>query len=102
MARFRKAVESANGCKFRVDCPVLSKLRDLPKGDRHADVGRNPGIRGQPHARGEGAEDGDSADVGGGAEDTDEEEANEDECCSDCPYFCPVCGECMYEDECDE
>ena len=37
-----------------------------------------------------------------GAEDTDEEEANEDECCSDCPYFCPVCGECMYEDECDE
>ena len=37
-----------------------------------------------------------------GAEDTDEEEANEDEFCSDCPYFCPVCGECMYEDECDE
>jgi len=37
-----------------------------------------------------------------GAEDTDEEEANEDECYSDCPYFCPVCGECMYEDECDE
>ena len=26
----------------------------------------------------------------------------EDDCCSDCPYFCPVCGECMYEDECDE
>ena len=23
----------------------------------------------------------------------------EDGCCSDCPYFCPVCGECMYEDE---
>lgn len=22
----------------------------------------------------------------------------EDGCCSDCPYFCPVCGECMYED----
>ena len=37
-----------------------------------------------------------------GAEDTDEEETNGDECCSDCPYFCPVCGECMYEDECDE
>ena len=37
-----------------------------------------------------------------GAEDTDEEEANEDECCSDCPYFCPVCGECMCEDECNE
>ena len=22
--------------------------------------------------------------------------------CSDCPYFCPVCGECMYEDDCEE
>lgn len=37
-----------------------------------------------------------------GAEDTDEEETNEEGCCSECPYFCPVCGECMYEDECDE
>lgn len=36
-----------------------------------------------------------------GAEDTDEE-ANEDGCCSDCPYFCPVCGECMREDGCNE
>ena len=26
----------------------------------------------------------------------------EDERCSDCPYFCPVCGECMCEDECSE
>ena len=26
----------------------------------------------------------------------------EDACCSDCPYFCPVRGECMYEDECGE
>ena len=23
----------------------------------------------------------------------------ENEDCSDCPYFCPVCGECMYEGE---
>lgn len=30
-----------------------------------------------------------------------EDEDTEDGCCSDCPYFCPVCGECMYEDECD-
>ncbi|MCM1219969.1 MAG: hypothetical protein NC311_16770 [Muribaculaceae bacterium] len=35
---------------------------------------------------------------------TEAEEADiEDEClehegCSGCPYFCPVCGECMYED----
>lgn len=21
-------------------------------------------------------------------------------CCPDCPYFCPVCGECMYEGGC--
>lgn len=36
-----------------------------------------------------------------------EEKANEDgglenEDCSDCPYFCPVYGECMYEDDCEE
>jgi hypothetical protein len=29
----------------------------------------------------------------------DIKEADEDGCCSDCPYFCPMCGECMYEDE---
>ena len=28
-----------------------------------------------------------------------EDEDMEDDCCSDCPYFCPMCGECMYEDE---
>ena len=26
----------------------------------------------------------------------------ENEDCSDCPYFCPVCGECMCEDECED
>ena len=30
------------------------------------------------------------------------DEYMEDEDCSACPYFCPVCGECLYEDECDE
>ena len=39
---------------------------------------------------------------GDGLDDTDDEEMLEGECCSDCPYFCPVCGECMYEDECGE
>lgn len=29
-----------------------------------------------------------------------DEDMEED--CSGCPYFCPVCGECLYEDECDE
>ena len=37
-----------------------------------------------------------------GVEDTAEEEANKDERCSDCPYFCHACGECMCEDECNE
>ncbi len=27
-----------------------------------------------------------------------ENEDMEDVCCPDCPYFCPMCGECMYED----
>ena len=36
--------------------------------------------------------------VCGEAENTLQE--NED--CSDCPYFCPVCGECMYEEDCEE
>ena len=26
----------------------------------------------------------------------------ENEDCSDCPYFCPVCSEGMYEDDCEE
>ena len=37
-----------------------------------------------------------------GLEDAVENETSEDDCCSGCPYFCPVCGECMYENECDE
>ena len=34
--------------------------------------------------------------------DTDLINFTENEDCSDCPYFCPVCGECMYEDDCEE
>mgnify|MGYP007042230002 CR=1 FL=1 len=26
----------------------------------------------------------------------------ENEDCSDCPTLCPMCGECMYEDDCEE
>lgn len=37
---------------------------------------------------------------GGCEENGAENEFMEDVCCSDCPYFCPVCGECMYEDGC--
>lgn len=32
----------------------------------------------------------------------DEDECLEHEDCSDCPYYCPVRGECMYGDECGE
>ena len=38
-----------------------------------------------------------------GCEDnTDEDVCLEVEDCSECPYFCPVCQECMYEDDCEE
>ena len=39
------------------------------------------------------------ADEDGREEHSAEDEDMEDDCCSDCPYFCPICGECMYEDE---
>lgn len=71
MARFRKAVESANGCKFRVDCPVLSRLRDIPKGGPGHGIVRIPGIRGQPVARSEGHKGRARTDVGGETDDTD-------------------------------
>lgn len=71
MARFRKAVESANSCKFHVDCPVLLKLRYLPKGEGIGRADRGSGIRGQPFARGQGDKACDGADVGGEIGDTD-------------------------------
>lgn len=33
------------------------------------------------------------------ADDEDEDECLKHEECSDCPYFCPMCGECRLEDE---
>ena len=46
------------------------------------------------------------ADITGQSEDSldsvCENTLQENEDCSDCPYFCPVCGECMYEDDCEE
>lgn len=35
----------------------------------------------------------------GGEEITSIDECLEHEDCSDCPYFCPMCGECRLEDE---
>ena len=34
-----------------------------------------------------------------GADDEGEDECMENDDCSDCPYYCPMCGECMHEDE---
>ncbi len=47
------------------------------------------------------------ADITECSEDGCEENADgdgglENENCSECPYFCPVCKECMYEDECED
>lgn len=41
----------------------------------------------------------DDADENGCAENEAEDECEEWDDCSACPYFCPMCGECMYEDE---
>lgn len=31
MARLRKALDGANDCRYRADCPVLHELREFPK-----------------------------------------------------------------------
>lgn len=49
MARLRKAIDGANSCKHRDDCPVLERMREQPKG-------------------GEGGSDGDGEDGGRDAE----------------------------------
>lgn len=41
---------------------------------------------------------------GDGEKEIDPSDGDEDEClkhedCSECPYFCPMCGECRLEDE---
>ena len=41
-----------------------------------------------------------AADEDGCEENTATNEDMEEDDCSGCPYFCPVCGECMYEDGC--
>lgn len=51
MARFRKAVESANSCKYSADCPVLVKLRDIPKGEPGHVCVRDMSMRGQPDSQ---------------------------------------------------
>lgn len=71
MARLRKAIADANSCKHSDDCPVLYRLRDLPKGELPERIERGAGIRGQPTIRSEEDRDGDGTAVTGDAGDTD-------------------------------
>ena len=71
MARLRKAIGDANSCKHSDDCPVLYRLRDLPKGELPERIERGAGIRGQPTIRSEEDRDGDGTAVTGDAGDTD-------------------------------
>ncbi len=70
MARLRKAIDSANGCRHHDGCPVLVGLRDQPKVNRVHDGKREASIRGHPAERGAADVDGDSPDVGGPDSDT--------------------------------
>ena len=60
MARLRKAIDGANDCLHRADCPVLYELRELPKTDPELDDGENRVRRGQRKVRASGAGDGGS------------------------------------------
>ena len=82
VARFRKAVDSANSCRYNDDCPVLERMRNTPKerdgGKGRASVGNHPhGQRGSPRfgqrKRAGGNQDGagESTDVVGDADDSD-------------------------------
>lgn len=70
MARFRKAVETANSCHYSDDCPVLSKLRDTAKNNRYDTGAVQQRTRGQP--RENGADDNlrSNTDINGDALDT--------------------------------
>lgn len=68
MARLRKSIDSANGCKHRDECPVLYGLREQPEkrvGDRKAadgDIGQH-GTGNADGAVGAGAEVGSEPDA---------------------------------------
>lgn len=70
MARLRKAIDGANDCQHRADCPVLHELRELPKTDPELDGGENRGKRGQRKVRASGPGDGGPPGLGPDAEDS--------------------------------
>lgn len=45
MARLRKAIDGANSCKHRDDCPVLERMREQPKGVESGSEGEDDGGR---------------------------------------------------------
>lgn len=58
MARLRKAIDGANDCQHRADCPVLYELRELPKTDAEPDDAVRHVRRGQRKVRASGPGDG--------------------------------------------
>lgn len=70
MARLRKAIDGANDCRHRADCPVLHELRELPKTDPGPDGGENRVGRRQRKVRASGAGDGGSPGIGADAGDS--------------------------------
>lgn len=63
MARLRKAIDGANGCKHRDECPVLDRMREQPK-ERDGERGGTDGGKGQHRARGKVGDSGAGGDVG--------------------------------------
>lgn len=87
VARFRKAVNSANSCRYSDECPVLERMRDAPKEDGSAvrddgpisslgqrvsssSGGRQRGVRGSSESRSCPSVGGDSADTFGESADS--------------------------------
>lgn len=70
MARLRKAIDGANSCDHRSDCPVLHGLRSLSEGDNGARGGAAVGNNGQRKGGDGEADAGAGPDVRGQAVDT--------------------------------
>ena len=70
MARLRKAIDGANGCRHRDDCPVLDRLRDRPKDGDGSEPGQQPDGNGRQRAgRAKRAGDGGDPEIGGKPDD---------------------------------
>ena len=84
IARFRKAVDTANSCRYHDDCPVLERMREQPKErvDKRSGDGGSGGpvardsLRVGQRKRGRGADGGgDGSDVGSESDDSDGQSA---------------------------